>query len=184
MRQYLDLMERALDHGAETMDRTGTGTRSVFGHQMRFDLSGGLSVAHHQEAPYPIDHRRIAVVPARRHQCPLAAGTQGKHLGRMGRREPAISARSTASNGATGRPPTAAISTRSPIARSDPQQSRFAPPDRLGMEPRRAPRDGAGAVPLPVPDAMSPTAGSACSSTSARPISSSACPSTSRAMRC
>jgi thymidylate synthase len=42
MRQYLDLMERALEHGAETMDRTGTGTRSVFGHQMRFDLSAGF----------------------------------------------------------------------------------------------------------------------------------------------
>jgi thymidylate synthase len=44
MRQYLDLMQRALDHGAEQMDRTGTGTRSVFGHQMRFDLAQGFPV--------------------------------------------------------------------------------------------------------------------------------------------
>jgi thymidylate synthase len=44
MRQYLDLMQRALDHGVEQMDRTGTGTRSVFGHQMRFDLSAGFPV--------------------------------------------------------------------------------------------------------------------------------------------
>lgn len=44
MRQYLDLMERALAHGAVQMDRTGVGTRSVFGHQMRFDLSEGFPV--------------------------------------------------------------------------------------------------------------------------------------------
>jgi thymidylate synthase len=44
MRQYLDLMARVLDSGAEQMDRTGTGTRSVFGHQMRFDLTDGFPV--------------------------------------------------------------------------------------------------------------------------------------------
>ncbi|QNA84919.1 thymidylate synthase [Sphingomonas sp. So64.6b] len=44
MRPYLDLMQRVLDTGAEQMDRTGTGTRSVFGHQMRFDLAKGFPV--------------------------------------------------------------------------------------------------------------------------------------------
>ena len=44
MKQYLDLMRHVREHGVRKEDRTGTGTLSVFGHQMRFDLSEGFPV--------------------------------------------------------------------------------------------------------------------------------------------
>ena len=44
MKQYLDLMRHVRDHGQPKADRTGTGTRSVFGYQMRFDLQAGFPV--------------------------------------------------------------------------------------------------------------------------------------------
>ena len=42
MKQYLDLLRHVMEHGTMKADRTGTGTKSVFGYQMRFDLSDGF----------------------------------------------------------------------------------------------------------------------------------------------
>ncbi|MEY1662882.1 thymidylate synthase [Isoalcanivorax beigongshangi] len=44
MKQYLDLLRHVRDHGVDKSDRTGTGTRAVFGYQMRFDLADGFPV--------------------------------------------------------------------------------------------------------------------------------------------
>ena len=185
MRAYLDLLRDALDKGAVKGDRTGTGVRSLFGRQLRFDLSEGFPLVTTKRLHLKsIVHELIWFLKGDTNIA-LSQGSTASASGTNGPMRRAISVRSTASNGAPGKAPTGGPTTRSTGSSHEIRRNpEFAAPHRLGLERGRHRADEARALPLPLPVLCRERAGFPASSTSARPTFSSACPSISRATRC
>ena len=87
MRQYLDLLDHVLNHGSDRPDRTGTGTRGVFGYQMRFDLARGFPVTTTKKLHLKSIIHELLWFLAGDTNISYLHDNGVTHLGRVGRRE-------------------------------------------------------------------------------------------------
>ncbi len=151
MRAYLDLLREALETGAVKGDRTGTGVRSVFGRQLRFDLSQGFPLVTtkklhlrsivHELIWFLNGETNIAYLKANKVSIWDEWADEGGELG------PVYGKQWRSWEGADGRTFDQIAAVVAEIKRN-PESRRL---DRLGLECRRHRADEAGAVPLPVP---------------------------------
>jgi len=110
MRQYR-LLQHILDHGVEKADRTGTGTRSVFGYQMRFDLAAGFPLVTTKKLhTRSIIHELLWFLRGETKH-PVPEGARRQHLDEWADEHGELGP-STASSGEAGRRRTAGRSTR------------------------------------------------------------------------
>jgi thymidylate synthase len=151
MEQYLDLMRRVRTQGVRKTDRTGTGTLSVFGHQMRFDLANGFPLVTTKKVHLKsIIHELIWF---------LAGDTNTKYLNAhgvsiwddWGRPEWRSRAGLWAAMAIVGDAGWSQHRSDPRGGRNAREQSRQPPHDRHRLESGRHPGHGAGALSLPVP---------------------------------